>query len=411
MAPSFRNSVKKRTNIVVLGNPVRDVYLDVDAIDFPTQRVVFRAGAEQFDITYQGDAIRFGEKRYAQHDLSVLNLAHFTVRNGGGVYHTGMQMARLCEQRQLPVLINAIDQVIPWPELEVAYRQQGIGHLALGLEQPATNLVLTNGKPDRLILKSPTAPAQLTPTQAAQLHALLPTRLDLLAVNSLTSTELARVVMCHAQQAGATQYSVLTPSLALEARIELQLLRDRASVCNLSEFALIAKAFGITCPTQEEIAPLAEVAQAMATLTKQCKTGDLVVTLGARGCLTSDRTTGALVHVALREDCWQTVQEYVLARPERKNGVGDRFFGSFVLAHAFAKPSVPNRTAHAAHWASVEMARQLAPDLSPERNWVAQHSLSNGFGVRKDTPVRKDTQAKITMLHKRSLAPVAVALR
>lgn len=398
MVNLFRNAIAKRTRIAVLGNPVRDAYLDVAAIDFPDRRVVLHSGATQLDIAYQGEAIRFGEKRYAQRDLGTLDLAgcaaDFTVRNGGGVYHTGKQMAQLCAQRCLLATISAIDLVQPWPELATAYQQLGIRHLSLGLEQPTTNLVVTNGKPDRLILKSPDADVPLSPAQAQQLRSLLPRQLDLLVVNSLRSTDLAQVVMQHAQQIGAAQYSVLTPSLALDARIELQLRHDRASVCNLSEFALIANAFGIACPTQEESASLAEVAQAMVALTKQGKTGDLVVTLGGRGCITSDRTTGKLVHVGLQDAYRQAVQAHVLVHPERKNGVGDRFFGSFVLAHALAKRGNDNRTAHAAHWASLQMVRQLAPDLTPDRNWVAQrrlahHSYALGYACNRSVKLNQ----------------------
>lgn len=405
----MRNLLGKPTRIAVLGNPVRDAYLDVDAIAFPEQRVRFRSRGEQFDLAYQGDTIRFGEKRYAQCDLSTLNLAPFIVRNGGGVFHTGTQLARLCAHRRLPVVMTAIDLVQPWPELAEAYAELGIAHSTLGMTPPATNLVLTNGKPDRLILKSPDPATALNPAQAAQLRGLLPARLDLLVVNSLRSTDLARVVMRHAQQVGAAQYSVLTPSLALEARVVLQLQRDRASVCNLSEFVQIAQAFGIGCPNQEESASIHEVAEAMVALAQQGKTGDLVVTLGARGCLTADRTTGQVVHVALRESVAPHVQEQVLAHPERKNGVGDRFFGSFVLAHALMKRGCHNRTAEAGHWASLEMARQLAPTLTPERHWVVEQPLAHGFGMKQSRPLRNGRAEKTTLLPKWQPAP-AVAL-
>ena len=383
MLNRFRNLLGQPTRIAVLGTPVRDAYLDVETIAFLEQRLLFHCGGEQFDLAYQGDAIRFGEKRYARCDLSTLNLAPFTVRNGGGVFHTGTQLARLCAQRRLPVAMTAVDLVQPWPELEQAYTESGIAHCSLELTAPATNLVLTNGKPDRLILKSPDPATPLTTTQAERLRNLLPQRLDLLVVNSLRSTDLARVVMRHAQQMGAVQYSVLTPSLALEARVVLQLQRDRASVCNLSEFVQIAHAFGILCPTQQESAPLAAVAEAMMALARFCTTGDLVVTLGARGCLTADRTTGEIVHVALQESIAPRVQEQVLAHPERKNGVGDRFFGSFVLAHALIKRGCQNRTAEAARFASLEMARQLAPTLTLEGHWVVEQSVAQGFGTQQ----------------------------
>lgn len=410
MVHSFRKLMTKQAQIAVLGNPVRDAYLDVDTIAFPEQRVRFSKGATRFDIAYQGDAMRFGEKRYAQCDLSTLDLSSFTVRNGGGIFHTGTQMARLCAQRQIPVAMTAIDLVTPWPELEAAYAQAGIAHLSLDLVQPATNLVLTNGKPDRLILKSPDPVMPLTPAHAQQLRRLLPANLDLLVVNSLRSTDLAHVVIQHAQQIGAAQYSVLTPSLALDARIDLQLRHDRATVCNLSEFALIAQAFGIDCPPHEEDAPVTEIAQAMLALAKQCKIGDLVVTLGSRGCLTGDRTTGALTQVALQAAYRQAIQAQVLAHPERKNGVGDRFFGSFVLAHAFAKRGTNNRTAHAAHTASVEMLRQLAPGLTPEAHWVAERPLACRFGVSRSHQTHKGQGPKPTLLSTRTAAPAGVAL-
>lgn len=403
----MRNLLNQPTRIAVLGNPVRDAYLDVDAITFPAQRVCFRRGDAQFDLAYQGDAIRFGEKRYARCDLGTLDLVPFIVRNGGGVFHTGTQLAQLCAQRRLPVAMTAVDLVQPWPELAQAYTELGIAHCSLGLTAPTTNLVLTNGKPDRLILKSPDLATPLTPAQAERLRNLLPQRLDLLVVNSLRSTDLARVVTRHAQQMGAAQYSVLTPSLALEARVVLQLQRDRASVCNLSEFVQIAQAFGLPCPTQEESAPLLAIAEAMMALARLCTTGDLVVTLGARGCLTADRTTGKVVHVALQDSVAPCVQEQVLAHPERKNGVGDRFFGSFVLAHALMKRGCHNRTAEAARFASLEMAQQLAPTLTPERHWVVEQPVAHGFGMQQGRQLHSVQREKTTRLPKWAPSPAA----
>jgi sugar/nucleoside kinase (ribokinase family) len=378
-----RTSATQKPQIAVLGTPVRDAYLDVDAIEFPDQRVVFQVGQAQFTIVYRGEPIRFGEKRCAQTDLSGFNLAGCTIRNGGGVYHTTVQLARLCAQHQLPVAINTIDSVMTWPELDSAYAQWGIQHISLALEPGATNLVLTNGKPDRLILKSPDAPLQLSKIQIDHLRRMLPTRLDVLVVNSPKSADLARLVLQTAQKAGAAQYSVLTPSLSVKDRIELLLMRDRASVCNLSEFALLAKALGVDCPTHEDTARWEEVAQAMTELARVCKTGDLVVTLGAHGCLAGDRATGTLVHIGLHPHCWQRVQEHVLANPKRKNGVGDRFFGSFVLSHTLMAQGDGNRTVQAARCASVDMVCQFAPELAPDPNWFALRQLPYRFGARK----------------------------
>ncbi|MCB0190097.1 MAG: hypothetical protein KDE31_37755, partial [Caldilineaceae bacterium] len=197
------------------------------------------------------------------------------------------------------------------------------------------------------------------------------------------SVDLARTVTDEAQHRRIAQYSVLTPSLALDARIDLQLRRDRASVCNLSELALLAAAFGIACPQHEERAAVAEVAAVMVALAEKCRTGDLVVTLGSRGCVVADRMSGDVSHVALKETYRQQVQAHVQTQPERKNGVGDRFFGAFVLAHAFGGRRCTNRTARAARaagWASLAMIRQLAPGLTPAHDWVQATPLTRGFG-------------------------------
>jgi sugar/nucleoside kinase (ribokinase family) len=376
-----RTSAPQKLQIAVLGTPVRDAYLDVDAIEFPDQQVVFQVGQAQVTIAYRGEPIRFGEKRCAQRDLAGFNLAGYTIRNGGGAYHTTEQLARLCAHHRLPVALSTIDAVMAWPELAAAYAQLGIRHISLALERSTTNLVLTHGQPDRLILKSPDAPLRLTETQVAHVRTMLPTALDVLVVNSPKSVDLAHVTLQHAQKAGAAQYSVLTPSLSVPDRIERLLGRDRASVCNLSEFALLAKAAGVDCPTQEETARCDEVAQAMAELAQRCKTGDLVVTLGARGCLAGDRTTGTLVHIGLHAHWGQRVQEQVRTHPERKNGIGDRFFGSFVLSHTLLAPGHGNRTVQATRRASVEMVRWLAPELAPDLNWFALRQLPHVFGA------------------------------
>ncbi len=387
MSYRYRTHRTRQVQVAVLGNPVRDAYLATDTINFAAGQVVFRVGTATFDIAHQGQVLRFGEKCYAQHDLSALDLTPFTIHNGGGVYHTATQMAHLCRQRRLPVAFCAIDLITPWSELTAAYARLGIQHLCLGLERPATNLILTNGQPDRLILKSPIAERQLTPVQIQQLRQQLPAHPDLLIVNSLRSVDLARTVMDEARRRGAAQYSVLTPSLALDARIELQLRHDQASVCNLAEFALIADAFGITCPTDEECAALAEVAAAMIALAGHGKSGDLVVTLGRRGSLVADRACGTITHVALQEHYQQQVQAHLQAQPARKNGAGDRFFGSFVLAHAFAKRRCANRAARAAAWAAVEMVRQLAPGLQPDGRWVTLTHLADRNGRGRERKV------------------------
>lgn len=380
-------NASRQLQIAVLGTPVRDTYVQANAIAFPDQCVAFQVGPTHFTVPYQGEPIRFGEKRYAQANLGSLALTECAVCNGGGVYHTTAQLAKLCDQRHLSAAISTIDSVISWPELGSAYSQMAINHISLAVEQGTTNLILTNGQstvgqPERLILKSPEAPMPLSPRQLDPLLALLPNRLDMLVVNSPKSIDLARSVIGVATQRGQAQYSVLTPALSLTDRIELLLTRDCASVCNLSEFALITKALGIDCPSNEESARLEEIAQAMAELARVCKTGDLVVTLGARGCLAGDRSTGVLVHVGLQLDHWQQVQSLGLMHPERKNGIGDRFFGSFVLSHHLVSAQHGNRTVQAASRASLDMVRHLAPNLAPKLNWLAFHSFPQRFSAK-----------------------------
>lgn len=149
----------------------------------------------------------------------------------------------------------------------------------------------------------------------------------------------------------------------------------------------------------------------MLALARVCKTGDLVAALGARGCLTADRTTGKVAHVALHDTVAPRVQAEVLAHPARKNGVGDRFFGAFVLAHAFAKRGCHNRTAQAAHSASLEMVRQLAPALAPARHWVIEQPVAGSFGADKGRRRPKAPGEKTTLLPQWLPAPAAVALR
>ena len=371
---------RRQLQIAVLGTPVRDAYIEADTIAFPDHCVDFQVEQRHFAIPYQGEPIRFGEKRYAHTDLGSLSLTGCTVRNGGGVYHTTAQLAKLCLVRQLPAAISTIDSVIGWPELETAYSEMAINHISLEVEQGTTNLILTNSKsntaqPERLILKSPEAPMPLSSLQLDPLLDQLPSRLDMLVVNSPKSIDLARRVIDVATQRARAQYSVLTPSLSVADRIELLLMRDQASVCNLSEFALITKA-------NEESAQLEDIAQAMVELTRGCKTGDLVVTLGARGSLVGDRATGSLVHVGLQPRFWQQIQSLGSTHPERKNGIGDRFFGSFVLSHRLTSHRNGNRTVQAACQASLDMVRHLVPHLSPKLNWLVLHSFPQRFAAK-----------------------------
>jgi sugar/nucleoside kinase (ribokinase family) len=391
MATCSQQIPTQKIQIAVLGTPVRDAYVDVDTLEFAGQQVNFQVGQERFAVAYQGEPIRFGEKRFARCDLGGLDLAGCTICNGGGVYHTTRQLARLCARHRLPVALCAIDSVRAWPQLASAYAHLGVRHISLGLEQNATNLILTQGAPDRLILKSPDAPACLSEGQVDHLRGLLPARLDALVVNSPRSADLAGAILQAAQTTSAAQYSVLTPSLPVKDRVELLLGRDQASVCNLSEFDLLARAFGLTCPAEEETAHLEEVAQAMARLAAMCKTGDLVVTLGAQGCLAGDRATATLMHIKLDSHHWQQVQSHVLAHPARRNGAGDRFFGSFVLSHILAAQA--QRTVEAACSASADMVRQLAPGLRPRLNWFALRRLPQPFGAERRVWAKTDSPA------------------
>ncbi len=192
-----------------------------------------------------------------------------------------------------------------------------------------TNLILTNGTGDRIVLKSPVVEPHSTEAQIrAQVQSVVSPAKALL-INSPKDRCLTQLASDVAQAGGAVQYSVLSLSLPMADQISLLLARDTASVCNLAEFHQLAGALGYACPSDETSADLMAIAFVMAQVAHAHAAGDLVVTLGARGCLAADQAAGAIAYIGLRPVRAIEVQRFVRMDTERRNGTGDRYFGSF----------------------------------------------------------------------------------
>jgi hypothetical protein len=190
-------------------------------------------------------------------------------------------------------------------------------------------------------------------------------------INSPKSAQLAALASRAAQRCGAPQYSVLTGSLSMEHTVDTLLARDRASVCNLREFAAISEHLGVKgCPSDEETAEPERVAKAMLEVAKRQTTGHLIVTLGRRGCLVLERSSRSVRHVHLKPRFYSLVQNLVRQRPRGVNAAGDRFFMGLVLALEMLPAGNGHVTKAAVH-ASVEAVRRFAPELDPDSSWFA----------------------------------------
>ncbi len=355
---------RSRTHYWVVGEPTRDVYLRSSSVNFVDHRVDFDTERGRQAVHYAGDPIRWGEKRTAVSDLG--QFAAFPgaiLRNGGGVRNTATHLAKLCQEHQLSHAVTAVDSTREWPALAEEYRVRRVGHFSLGLNGAPVNLILANRGtiPQRTILKSPVACIPLTPQQSNRVYEILSAENGVLLVNSPKDRDLTNSAVLAARRTRAPQFSVLSPSLPVADRLGLLLANDAASVCNLSEFASLAQAMGITCPADETTCRLDDVAEALASVSDRHAAGDVVITLGSRGLLLRDSFTNLVAHVALKPHANLRIQPLIRARPEHVNGIGDRFFAAFVLAHVHFRgnPRTNSRAARAAVQASVDVVRDL----------------------------------------------------
>jgi sugar/nucleoside kinase (ribokinase family) len=191
-----------------------------------------------------------------------------------------------------------------------------------------------------------------------------------LVINSPKSVPLARLASDLARARGAQQFSVLTGSLPCEETFNVLLARDQASLCNLDEFAQLARKLDVACPTDENDAEPEDVARAMQTFSEQTATGHLVVTLGPQGAVVFDRQTKIVRHVCLRRRHHKTVQAWVEREPHLVNAVGDHFTAAFVFTYASSKAR-SRRLTEAVRWASINAVKRIAPQLEPRRSWFS----------------------------------------
>jgi hypothetical protein len=363
----------------LVGSSTRDVYIGVDALKSTASQVAFRNGFGLCLVPLAEGPAFWGRKCLAQVDLSS-HAGLGKIELGGGIWNSTMQLAACITAQSLSIVLVPIDDRACWAEIDAGYRRLGACAVFLGAQAAPTNLVLTNGTPDRIILKSPAPPVATPPIlDEAALGAALH-QAQVLLINSPKDGRLARLASNVALAHGVAQYSVLSTSLPIADRVETLLARDAASVCNLAEFQQLAAQLGYSCPSDETDADLVAVASAMARVAGLHAAGDLVVTLGARGCLAADRAAGAVAHIALRPARAVQVQRFVSTCAERRNGIGDRFFGSFVFTHALDDAAAPLlRAWRTALAASIDMVRYLVPNSRPGSHWFVVRPLPVRF--------------------------------
>ena len=148
---------------------------------------------------------------------------------------------------------------------------------------------------------------------------------------------------------------------------------------NLEECAALTGSLEIACPDDEILAPLGEVARALQRLMVLRPTGDLVVTLGPRGCLAAERATGTVLQVCLgpRPAAW--VRAALREAPGRINGSGDRFFALLVRAHCGTRTGGRRGgIAPAAVSAVAGVLRSYDLGLDPTPDWVVVRRIWTG---------------------------------
>lgn len=363
----------------ILGSSTRDVYIRVDEVASANYTVTFRVGDSSYTIPIVKESVTWGAKCSAKMDLTPY--AHLgKIKAGGGILHSTVQVDEIVNRSSLPIQVTPIDDRQCWKECQDGYHQLGLDGIYAGQVDAPTNLILTNGTGDRIVLKSPVVEPHSTEAQfRGQVQSAVGLAQALL-INSPKDRGLAQLVSDVAQAAGVVQYSVLSLSLPMADQISLLLARDTASVCNLAEFHQIASALGYACPSDEASADLMAVAFVMAQVVHAHAAGDLVVTLGARGCLAADQAAGAIAYIGLRPVRSIEVQRFVRMDTERRNGTGDRYFGSFALAHVSAGACGSLlRAWGSALLASVDMVRYLAPKSQPDASWFVIRPLPVWF--------------------------------
>jgi hypothetical protein len=336
------------------------------------QSVGFSSGPSVHEISCVGRPC-WGGKCATDEDLSrFAGAPGVQAVPGGSLVNTSLALARAL-QGQPPLKVRAIDTAATAPLASRALADAGIELLPLSLNPAPFNLVFSSpqGHGQRLILKSAPGACAALNGQLERIEEFFEGPLKALLTNSAKSSEVVKRAKSVARRAHAKQYSVLTTALPAHDRIHLQLATDDATMANLLEFAEVAEALGVPCPAEEETASLVDVANAMVEVADMVGCRDLVVSLGRRGALGLDATTGLLCRVSLTPWAEREVADVLCRQPERVNGSGDRFFGYFCIAHVLftRDPRTWSRVKHSLVQATREVVRSYSPRLHPDAGW------------------------------------------
>lgn len=378
--------MKTPQHIALLGTTCHEAAgLPVSCL-FPDHHALFRvapAGPAE-TIHYTGpDQLDWGGKATAVSDLrDYSRRADFSQKGGGGVYNSARHLAGL---KRFPEIVAFDSAEGGDAAIQTGLESRGIRHVPLGLHAVGTNVILAKGgpRPSRVCLTSPIGEM----AAPGDYEFPLQRRGGLALINSCKSLDLTRRFSDAAREAGLTQYSVVNRALPVGARRTLLLARDAASVMNLQEFAELMnhgrqeKSATPAVPADENTANLERVADALARLGREAETGDVVVTLGARGCLVADRTTGLIAHVCLASAHRGRVTELLSRFPDRICGSGDAIFAGTVASHSTftGNPRTESRALRAVLDGTVSVVKSYDASLKATPKWCDVRVFAQRF--------------------------------
>jgi hypothetical protein len=369
-AITLSNPRRNGTNALLLGATNHEAIANPAYTRFPNHHAEFRldSGSSIETIPYGGTRhLEWGGKAPATIPLAPFRRRRdFRQQLGGGLRNTAAHLA--CMKRFRPAHLTAFDTAEPDATVESEMTAQGIEHQALALHPVTTSVVLTKSgvEASRVCLTEP--PVGLADAGGVEFD--FKGGSGIAVINSCKSIETVRRFSDAALRAGFAQYSVVNTAIPKAERISLLFGRDAASVCNLEEFATVAPHLqGVA--DEERTANLEWVALSLAGFAREHETGDLAVTLGRRGTLVADRSTGLVAHVALASRFREKVDYVLRQRPDLVLGSGDRWFGAFVACHsAFGRnPRRESRAVNAALEASASVVNSYSTKLQATAKW------------------------------------------
>lgn len=183
--------------------------------------------------------------------------------------------------------------------------------------------------------------------------------------------------LCHLSQLNALEMNELWRSSV-------------ALVGNLAELHDLAALLGYDCPANENTASVVDIVAAIEQFVVATgTTADCAITLGKRIAVVYDAGAHRFFHLPLQPECAQMVQAAIAANPGNRNGAGDAFLGSFVLAYEMdhAEGSPWPKAVAAALFAAMATLKKLAPDLTPASDWFAIESVTPRADPARETYV------------------------